>query len=173
MSTAYTETLNNLIEQLAKLPGVGPKTAERLAFHILRTNVSEAVALAEEMLEALRNHRDGVPWSQDDPGIEYDGLGVLGLVPGDFHLKKSTDTPPRWMIVAGSEVIRKFTRAMEFERLERDANDDIVPSGTGTPDEDSVEVTVTVSWMITWAGISRTTTMILWTTTCMGPIAPG
>ena len=47
MSTAYTESLNRLIEEFGKLPGVGPKTAERLAFHILRANQNEAMALAK------------------------------------------------------------------------------------------------------------------------------
>jgi recombination protein RecR len=47
MSTAYTESLNRLIEELGKLPGVGPKTAERLAFHILKAQPAEAMALAE------------------------------------------------------------------------------------------------------------------------------
>jgi recombination protein RecR len=47
MSTAYTESLNRLIEEFGKLPGVGPKTAERLAFHILKAGQSEALALAE------------------------------------------------------------------------------------------------------------------------------
>ena len=47
MSNAYTETLNRLIEELGKLPGVGPKTAERLAFHILKAQPAEAMALAE------------------------------------------------------------------------------------------------------------------------------
>jgi recombination protein RecR len=39
--------LNRLIEELGKLPGVGPKTAERLAFHILKAKPEEAMALAE------------------------------------------------------------------------------------------------------------------------------
>jgi recombination protein RecR len=47
MSTAYTESLNKLIEQFGKLPGIGPKSAERLAFHILKATPAEAVALAE------------------------------------------------------------------------------------------------------------------------------
>jgi len=47
MSSAYTESLNKLIEEFGKLPGVGPKTAERLAFYILKTQPAEAVALAE------------------------------------------------------------------------------------------------------------------------------
>jgi recombination protein RecR len=47
MSSAYTESLNRLIEEFGKLPGVGPKTAERLAFHILKAKPAEAMALAK------------------------------------------------------------------------------------------------------------------------------
>jgi recombination protein RecR len=46
MSTAYTESLSQLIEEFGKLPGVGPKTAERLAFYILKAEPAEAMALA-------------------------------------------------------------------------------------------------------------------------------
>jgi len=46
MTSAYTESLNKLIEEFGKLPGVGPKTAERLAFYILKTQPAEAMALA-------------------------------------------------------------------------------------------------------------------------------
>ena len=47
MSSAYTESLNKLIEEFGKLPGIGPKSAERLAFHILKANGDEAIALAD------------------------------------------------------------------------------------------------------------------------------
>jgi len=47
MSGVYTERLNKLIEEFGKLPGVGPKTAERLAFYILKAEPSEAVKLAK------------------------------------------------------------------------------------------------------------------------------
>jgi recombination protein RecR len=47
MSGVYTESLSKLIEELGKLPGVGPKTAERLAFHILKAQPAEAMKLAE------------------------------------------------------------------------------------------------------------------------------
>lgn len=47
MATAYTETLNKLVEEFGKLPGVGPKTAERLAFYILKAQPTEAIALAD------------------------------------------------------------------------------------------------------------------------------
>jgi len=47
MTSAYTESLNKLIEEFGKLPGIGPKSAERLAFHILKANGDEAMALAD------------------------------------------------------------------------------------------------------------------------------
>ncbi len=43
---AYTKSLNSLIEEFGKLPGIGPKTAERLAFHVLKSSPQEALALA-------------------------------------------------------------------------------------------------------------------------------
>jgi recombination protein RecR len=46
-----------LIQQLAKLPGVGQKTGARLAFHILRAPPSEAEALAEAIVELRRRIR--------------------------------------------------------------------------------------------------------------------
>ena len=47
MSSAYTATLNRLIEEFGRLPGIGPKTAERLAFHILKSDAPAAMALAD------------------------------------------------------------------------------------------------------------------------------
>ena len=47
MSSAYTESLNRLIEEFGRLPGVGPKTAERLAFYILKARSEEAMRLAD------------------------------------------------------------------------------------------------------------------------------
>jgi recombination protein RecR len=43
----YAEPMARLIEELKKLPGVGTKTAQRFAFHILRSNDDDAAALAE------------------------------------------------------------------------------------------------------------------------------
>jgi len=45
-SGAYTETIRRLVAQLAKLPGVGKKTSERLAYHILLLSHGEAMDLA-------------------------------------------------------------------------------------------------------------------------------
>jgi recombination protein RecR len=43
----YAEPMARLIEELKKLPGVGAKSAQRFAFHILRSSDEDAVALAE------------------------------------------------------------------------------------------------------------------------------
>jgi len=51
-----TEAVAKLIEELAKLPGIGRKSAERLTYHILRVSKAEAVELAE----AIRNVKDNV-----------------------------------------------------------------------------------------------------------------
>jgi recombination protein RecR len=48
--SGYTESMRNLIEEFAKMPGIGPKTAERLAFYILKTNRETAGALARAIV---------------------------------------------------------------------------------------------------------------------------
>ncbi len=45
--TGYGRTIENLIEQLGKLPGIGARTAERLAFHILKSSQADAMRLAD------------------------------------------------------------------------------------------------------------------------------
>ena len=50
MPSALARPLARLIDELSKLPGVGPKTAQRLAYFILRTNVADAEALAADRL---------------------------------------------------------------------------------------------------------------------------
>jgi recombination protein RecR len=54
----FAEPIANLVEQLKRLPGIGQKTAQRLAFHILRTEREEALALAEAILAAKDNIRE-------------------------------------------------------------------------------------------------------------------
>ncbi len=51
MSSSSIDSLARLIERFQKLPGVGPRRAERLAFHILRESREHAAALADSILE--------------------------------------------------------------------------------------------------------------------------
>ncbi|HLI51895.1 MAG TPA: recombination mediator RecR [Thermomicrobiaceae bacterium] len=50
-SRVTAEPVSRLIDEFAKLPGVGPKTASRLAYFILRGSREDATALAESILE--------------------------------------------------------------------------------------------------------------------------
>ncbi len=52
------DPLTRLIEQLQRLPGIGPKGAQRLAFHILKTPREEA----ELLLEAVRSVKERVTY---------------------------------------------------------------------------------------------------------------
>ena len=47
----YPEPINRLVSELAKLPGIGQRTAQRLAFHILRADDADAAALADAIRE--------------------------------------------------------------------------------------------------------------------------
>ncbi|MCL6502680.1 MAG: recombination mediator RecR [Pirellulales bacterium] len=53
---AVTESVTRLVEELTRLPGIGKKSAERLAYHLLRVSKAEALALAD----AIRNVKENV-----------------------------------------------------------------------------------------------------------------
>ena len=50
----YTEPINRLIEEFSKLPGVGRKTAQRLAFHVVNMNTNDVESLSNAILDAKR-----------------------------------------------------------------------------------------------------------------------
>ena len=56
MSTPYPEPLMRLIEQLQKFPGIGAKSAQRLAFHVLKASREDA----ERLADALRDVKSDV-----------------------------------------------------------------------------------------------------------------
>ncbi len=51
----YSGPIKELIEELGRLPGIGPKTAQRLAFHIINVSDERAKALAASILNAKNN----------------------------------------------------------------------------------------------------------------------
>jgi recombination protein RecR len=59
--TVFSPSVENLIAQLTRLPGVGQRTAQRLAFHILQRPEEEALALAA----ALREVKERVRFCRD------------------------------------------------------------------------------------------------------------
>jgi recombination protein RecR len=55
MSTRFAEPMARLIDELRKLPGVGTKSAQRYAFHILRSSDTDADSLASA-IRSLKQH---------------------------------------------------------------------------------------------------------------------
>jgi recombination protein RecR len=56
-STSYAPPVQRLVTELSKLPGVGTRTAQRLAFHILRASPDDAGALAQAIREVKERIR--------------------------------------------------------------------------------------------------------------------
>ncbi|MEZ6095028.1 MAG: recombination mediator RecR [Pirellulaceae bacterium] len=57
----YSQSVTDLVEQLSRLPGIGKRSAERIAYHLLRIHQTEALALAE----AIRRVRENVRYCRD------------------------------------------------------------------------------------------------------------
>lgn len=53
--SSYAKFLKRLIDEFTKLPGIGPKSAERLAMHVLKGSVEQAKALAYAILKAKQS----------------------------------------------------------------------------------------------------------------------
>jgi recombination protein RecR len=50
--SAYSPPVQDLIDELGKMPGVGPKSAQRIAFHLLKIPAEDALRLARAITEA-------------------------------------------------------------------------------------------------------------------------
>jgi len=53
----YEGVIQNLIDELGRLPGVGPKGAQRIAFHLLNADAAEVIRLAEALREVKEKVR--------------------------------------------------------------------------------------------------------------------
>ena len=60
MAGAYAGPVQDLIDELGRLPGVGPKSAQRIAFHLLKLPKEDALRLSRTIVEA----KDKVAWCQ-------------------------------------------------------------------------------------------------------------
>ena len=53
----YSSQISRLIEEFSKLPGIGPKSAQRLAFHIVNRPIEEVKSLSDAIIEAKEHVR--------------------------------------------------------------------------------------------------------------------
>ncbi|MAC75144.1 MAG: recombination protein RecR [Phycisphaerae bacterium] len=65
--TAYPESVSNLIDEFARLPGIGRRSAERLAFFVLKSSSDEALGLARSIARVKESVRHcSVCWNLAD-----------------------------------------------------------------------------------------------------------
>jgi recombination protein RecR len=57
MASVYTQPVQDLIDELGRMPGVGPKSAQRIAFHLLKVPTQDATRLAEAIIEVKKRIR--------------------------------------------------------------------------------------------------------------------
>jgi len=57
VGTPATEGINKLVQEFSRLPGVGPKSAQRMAYYLLRAPIDQASQLAEAILALKQRTR--------------------------------------------------------------------------------------------------------------------
>ena len=104
----YTQSIQNLMNELARLPGIGMRSAERIAFHLLKQSPEEAMKLADAVRDvktrirhcsACYNLTEQDPCSicadpSRDPGVvciveqpkDLLALEATGLYRGTYHV---------------------------------------------------------------------------------------
>lgn len=99
----YAPAIEELITQLAKLPGVGRKTAVRLAFHLLRTSQEDAHALARSIVRV----RDRVRLCRNCFNIaESDLCNICSNSQRDDSILCVVEEPNDLMAIEGAGVFR-------------------------------------------------------------------
>ena len=79
----YEGVVQDLIDELGRLPGVGPKSAQRIAFHLLQADPIDVKRLVSALVEVKDKVRFCTDLRQRRPG---------GAVP---HLPRPAPRPPR------------------------------------------------------------------------------
>ena len=72
----YSSQISQLVEQLASLPGIGAKTAQRLAFHIIDMPEERVEKLADSIVKAkktIRYCKECLRQSSEKPQSHYGG----------------------------------------------------------------------------------------------------
>jgi recombination protein RecR len=85
------KSIGRLIDELARLPGIGRKSAERLAYHLLRVNKAEAFGLAD----AIRDVRENVHYCRDCYNLAEGDLCVICADPKRDHTQLCIVEQPR------------------------------------------------------------------------------
>ena len=165
----YSGHINNLIEQLSRLPGVGAKSAQRLAFHIINMPKEEVEGIANAMISAKehihyckecytltdeelcpickdpnRNHKQIMVVEQTRDMAAYEKTGKYE---GVYHVLHGAISP---MLGIGPSDIKL---AELMKRLQKDVDEVIIATNSNLEGETTA---MYISKMIKQAGIKVT-----------------
>jgi recombination protein RecR len=102
---ARPDPLGKLIEQLQRLPGIGSKSAQRLAFHILKTPREEI----ERLADAMRNVKDRVTYCST--------CGNITDVDPCYYCTESSRDPRIICVVEQPENVTAVEKTRDFKGL--------------------------------------------------------
>ena len=148
----YSGYINQLIEQLSHLPGIGVKTAQRLAFHIMNMPADQAKRLADSICANVKRDHSVimvVETTQDLAAYEktgkYDGVyhvlhgaisPMLGIGPDDIRLKELMQRlqgDVSEVIVATNSSLEGETTAMYISKLIKPTGIKVTRIASGVP----------------------------------------
>ncbi len=102
-TSGMPEPLNRLMAELTRLPGIGPRSAERIAFHLLRTPGEEVMRLADALREVKQNLR---PCSHCFNLTDADPCAICGDERRDHGLIVVVEQPKDVMLLEQTGLIR-------------------------------------------------------------------
>jgi len=98
----YAKPLSKLISELSKLPGIGGKTAQRLAFHILSLDDKDAISIADAIIDAKKSMKY---CSVCGNLTDVDPCGICSDASRDQHIICVVESPKD---VSAMEKIKEF-----------------------------------------------------------------
>ncbi len=150
----YSGHINKLIEELAALPGIGSKSAQRLAFHLINMPADKVKRLASVIVDAKENVRYCKEcFTLTDKDIcpvcaktgKYEGVyhvlhgaisPMLGIGPGDIRLKELVhrlEGEVEEVIVATNSSLEGETTAMYISKLIKPMGVKVTRIASGVP----------------------------------------
>ena len=118
MASAYSPPVQALIDELGRLPGIGPKSAQRIAFHLLKIPADDVARLAGAISEAKAKVRfcarcfnvtdaEQCSFCTDDRGPTPDEA--------DIDLSDLTDVPPESVVGPVDRILQAFPGSQELD----------------------------------------------------------
>ena len=83
VATYYAPPVQDVIDELSRLPGIGPKSAQRIAYHLLRVSKQEAARLSTAISDLKERVARGEVTVID---VRDDNAFRMGHIPGSLHI---------------------------------------------------------------------------------------